>query len=157
MYLRRPFSESEMNCDVKFHWSFATPRGDPEKEIEILINRLDPAYKADFLRMNVKKHLWRGCFGGASIISLNIVESIEAKYQLFSRMVRAIYSRELRMAWERVFALALFIEKYTNVSSCDNFGSIFSFPGCFVNISESELNRIDQEYSGAIIKTFHGR
>lgn len=79
MFLKRPFSNSELNHSVKFLWHFQDHTWDDDQTINMLLAYLP--HSADLINYNIqKKSQWNGCFGVVSIIDLNLLEQVESKY-----------------------------------------------------------------------------
>lgn len=159
MFINRPFKETELNNQVKFHWYF-------DREEILDVNKLH--FFISMLNNNTgikgfitdSNNIWEGCFGGGSMIDLTIVENLEEKYNLFSNMVFSIKSRKERESFERLFGIILFYEKLITQPS-SNFGNIIKYPGAF----ESQNNNIEtaqyivnqKNYNTAILKVWRGR
>lgn len=156
MLLRRPFYPSELSSPVKFHWYFEYHQFDDDVMINSLLSQINDSKELIDYNMK-KKHLWHGCFGGASIIDLSLLEKIEKKYAFTESLKRIIKTRDQRCAFERVLGLLCFKEKYLNINSCANFGSIRYYPQAFHDIDENQFRQIKTHYPGAIMKTWHGR
>lgn len=155
MFLKRPFTDSELNHPIKFHWFFSVHLWDDDIRIDNLLVKLKNANK--LINYNHQKALWHGCFGVASIVDLSILEKIERKYLLTSSLVNAIKSRDDRMALERIFGLIMFKEGYVTLADCSNFGCIHDYPRNWQPVDDKFLNYLKSKYPGAILKTWHGR
>lgn len=86
----------------KIIWDFAHNWDKPEDEIE-MINVFNCKELLNFYN---NKKLWRGCFGGMSIISYEYLESINSKYNL-SLLLDKVITRYNRCRFERVIAVLL--------------------------------------------------
>jgi hypothetical protein len=155
MYIKRPFTNSELSHPLKFHWHFDKHAFDDDNKIDMLLANLRNSNK--LINYNHQKSLWHGCFGVACLIDLHILKKIEYKYSLITSLIDKIKSRDDRMALERIFALILFKEGYVNQASCSNFGCIFDYPQAFQDVDEKILKHLELTYPGAILKTWHGR
>lgn len=60
------------------------------------------------------KRLWKGCFGGMSVISHDFLRHIDSKYEL-AKLIPFISSRSNRMSFERVIACLLQKEDHGGV------------------------------------------
>lgn len=157
MFLKRRFHHHELNHPVKFHWHFPHQEESPEEEIQYLLSYLKQADELIDYNLNQKSE-WLGCFGVASLISLDVLRDLESKYGFISRLVRKINDREERMALERIFAILLFREGYLTKEGCSNFGTITEYPYNFrLTFESGELAWVKEAYPGAIIKTWRGR
>jgi hypothetical protein len=155
MFLSRPFRDSELSDPVRFHWYFTN-----EKDERRYSSYLSILSQPDLLIEYSKKlSLWKGCFGATSIIDLDIVNTLEEKYGIFSRLTMAIRTRPDREMFERIFGLILFYEGYVTDHQCSNFGDILHYPEAFesnyMNI-ETALQRANN-YDTAIVKIWRGR
>ncbi len=154
MFLRRPFTNEELNHPIKFHWHFEDHRADDDRYINFLLLHLKEP--KDLISYNKRKHLWYGCFGATSIIDLKLLKKIEKKYA-FTNLINLVINRSYRMAVERVFAILLFKENFVRKNNCSNFGCIHDYPDAFQNVDEELLEDLKSNYPGAILKTWHGR
>ena len=76
----------------------------------------------NLLHFYKKKNLWRGCFGGMTIISHEYLESVNAKYEL-RLLLNLVLTRYNRCSFERVIACIL-QKEHRNVSL---FGDIMGY------------------------------
>jgi len=105
----------------KFLWHFEHTWDKPHYEKQILFN-LD---QCEFLNyFHDSKNLWNGCFGAMSVISYDLLDSMNAKYNMME-LLNHIKTREHRMSFERVFAIMFTIENDWKVSSI--FGDIIEY------------------------------
>lgn len=156
MFLKRPFYQEELNNSVCFHWYFEFHNYDDDDMINHLLSHLHDSKKLiDYNTYH--KASWLGCFGCATIIDLTVLDQIENKYSLTGRLKKIIKTRAQRCAFERVLGVILFKEKYVNKEKCSNFGSIRFYPLAFEEVDSVTLEKIKSGYSGAILKTWHGR
>ena len=79
------------------------------------------------------KSLWKGCFGGMSIITHDYLTFIQNKYDI-SKLLGVISTREDRMAFERVIACLLQIEN----KSSPVFGDIHRYCPWGITFNEKE-------------------
>jgi hypothetical protein len=160
MFINRPFRDSELDNNVKFHWYFTKNGFDDYRKINNFISLLKnnkelTAFVAD------PDTIWQGCFGATSIIDLELVQYLEEEYNIFKSLVLTIKTRKDRETFERVFGIILYFEDLLNNNNCSNFGSITAYPGAF----ESENNNAEtashilrqRGYDTAIIKVWRGR
>jgi hypothetical protein len=159
MFINRPFKDSELEGDVKFHWYFTSNGFDDYRKIisyiSLLKNNLD---LQDYARDSEPK--WLGCFGGGAICDLKTIEYLEKEYKLFNSLVFSIKTRKDRETFERILGIVLFYDGIVN-ENCSNFGDIVKYPGAF----ESENNNYEtashilrqKGYDTAIIKVWRGR
>lgn len=155
MFLKRKFSDAELDHKIKFHWCFGDHSADDDMRIDALLGKLQ--YSDDLISYNHEKSLWNGCFGVTSIIDLSLLITIENKYGLTASLIDQIKCRNDRMALERIFAIVMFKEGSVTGADCSNFGSIFDYPGCWEKVGDNFLDYLKTTYPGAILKTWHGR
>lgn len=159
MFLHRPFQPSELDGPVRFHWHFDHEDRNDRKIINFL--SLLNQSKEVIAEFSNPDFVWKGCFGGASIIDLDVVEQLEEKYELFSKLTMSSRTRTDRKAFERVMGILVYYEKLIDHSTYSNFGSILSYPKAF----ESQNNNIETaahivsqaNYNTAILKVWRGR
>lgn len=84
-------------------WEFEHNWDQPTNEKE-LINTLNN--NNELLKFHKNKHLWKGCFGGMSVINYNFLKSLNDKYNL-KNMIPVVKTRYNRMSFERVIATIL--------------------------------------------------
>jgi hypothetical protein len=155
MFLSRPFRDSELSDPVRFHWYFSNEKD--ERRYSSYLSIL--SYPDPLIEYSKNLSSWKGCFGATSIIDLDVVNTLEEKYGMFSRLTMAIRTRPDREMFERIFGLILFYEGYVTDRQCSNFGDIFRYPGAFesnhMNV-ETALQRANN-YDTAIVKIWRGR
>jgi hypothetical protein len=160
MFINRPFRDSELEGDIKFHWQFDRNGENDFRKISNYISLLNKntelqAYATD------PDTKWFGCFGAASICNLSTIQYLEEEYKLFSILVLYIKTRKDRETFERVLGIILYYEGIFNNEECSNFGSIFKYPQSFEsqhNSMETAANILRQRgYDTAIIKVWRGR
>jgi hypothetical protein len=159
MFLNRPFRDTELEGDIKFHWYFDANNSDYRKItnfISMLPNNVElQAFATD------PDTKWYGCFGATTICDLSTIEYIEEEYKLFSILTLAIRTRKDREAFERVLGIVIYYEGIFNDDNCSNYGSILKYPDAF----ESENNNMEtaqhilrqRGYDTAIVKVWRGR
>jgi hypothetical protein len=151
MVLYRPFTENELDYECVFHWHFE------EKDASVIkktIAVLSSLTKSKELEEYVQIGKWRGCFGGAGIIDLSVVEMLEEKYKV-TKLVGYTRTRKQREIVERILGVLLSFEK--NVTS--NFGDIIDYPEKFLatTLQLATHNITQKSYNTAIIKLWRGR
>jgi|GEM_PF-2040692 len=157
MYMVRPFSKEEVAPLVKFHWHFSDHQWDGETPIEELLAKLK-GFEEEGLIAFKRSEKWDGCFGVASLIHIDVLKDLKTRYGFPGRLKKSVNMRLHRMALERVFAILVTKAGYFEGQKTSNFGSIHEFPYAFHReVSEQDLQSISSKYSGAIIKTWHGR
>jgi hypothetical protein len=159
MFLHRPFQPSELNGSIRFHWHFDNEDRDDRK----ILGLLSLLNKSNEIRTSFSESTfqWKGCFGGASIIDLDVVEHLEQKYELISKLISTIRTRIDRKAFERILGIVAWYEKLIDSSTPSNFGSILTYPMAF----ESQNNNIETaahivsqaNYNTSILKVWRGR
>ena len=160
MFINRPFKEQELEGDAKFHWYFESNGFDDTKKIQRYFSLLN---NGDELQEFISKptNVWKGCFGGATIISGDLVQYIEEKYHIFTQLCFVIKVRKDREAFERLLGIVLFYEEGVKATDYSNFGDILRYPDAF----NSENNNLEtashiirsRGYDTAILKVWRGR
>ena len=84
---------------------------------------------AELLTFYENKHLWKGCFGGMSIITHDYLVSVNDKYDI-SKLLDHVLTRGNRMAFERVIGCLLQKNERTetlfgNIHAYCNWGGTF--------------------------------
>jgi hypothetical protein len=162
MFINRPFRDNELEGKIRFHWQFS--KNNESNDFRKIINYLSmltnnielQAYATDITST------WFGCFGGTSICNLDLIQSIEEDYKLFSSLVLSIRTRKDRETFERIFGIILYYEGIFDNEKCSNYGDIFKYPKAFeteyvLNI-ENIPNILKQyNYDTAIMKVWRGR
>lgn len=110
----------DLNTDTySILWEFKHTWDQPIGE-NILINSLDN--NNELLKFHNNKNLWKGCFGGMSVINYNFLYSLNEKYN-FKNMIPVVKTRYDRMSFERVIAVIL---QYNSPKKC-LFGNIHKY------------------------------
>ena len=159
MFLHRRFTDAELSASVRFHWHFSNSEIRNDRKIGTYLSMLQD-HEGLLEYANQPDSAWNGCFGGASIIDLDIVTQLEEAYSFFSTLVLSIKTRKDRETFERLFGIALHFSNMIEEPS-SNFGNIVKYPGAF----ESQISTPDQAahalsqkgYDTAIIKVWRGR
>jgi hypothetical protein len=159
MFLHRPFQPSELEGGIRFHWHFNDEDRDDRKILSLLSLLNDSNHiRTSFSESDFQ---WKGCFGGASIIDLEVIEQLEQKYEFISKLISTIRTRNDRKAFERILGIVACYEKLIDSSTPSNFGSILTYPKAF----ESQNNNIETaahivsqaNYNTSILKVWRGR
>ena len=151
MFMVRPFEDSELRYKVIPIWHFSTHSND---EITIEPYLLEKLINHTELLLEYKKRIWNGCFGAATIISLEAVENIEKKYNAVTILPTVLHNRKDRMALERIWGLLLYVEN--NISHTSLYGDIRKHPYAFKNSIPYQLYE-ERCTVHAICKTWSGR
>ena len=160
MFLNRPFQPVELEGSIRFHWHFDHADVRNDRKISTFLSLL-PQSKEVIAEISNPEFIWKGCFGGTSIVDLEVVEQLEEKYEFFSKLISAIRTRNDRETFERVLGIMVYYEHLMDASPPSNFGSILSYPKAF----ESQNNNIETaahiisqaNYNTSIIKVWRGR
>lgn len=100
-------------------WSFEHWYDNEEKETEIL---RDLKNSDELIQFYHRKDIWKGCFGGMSIISHDYLSYLQDRYNI-QRLASHIYSRDTRYHFERVIGCILQLDHRRDAL----FGSIHSY------------------------------
>lgn len=160
MFLHRPFQPSELEGGIRFHWHFDHADVRNDRKISTFLSLLSQS-KEVIAELSNPEFMWKGCFGGTSIVDLEVVEQLEEKYEFFSKLISAIRTRSDRETFERVLGIMVHYEHLMDASPPSNFGSILSYPKAF----ESQNNNIETathiisqaNYNTSILKVWRGR
>ena len=106
----------KINQSVIFLWHFDKYLGKNKSDLDIdndtnllFINHCKHSERENILKLYYNKAKWVGCFGVASIISLEFINMIFYKYD-FENCIKNVKNRPQREAMERVFAILSFLE-----------------------------------------------
>jgi len=157
MFLSRPFHDSELSDPVRFHWFFLNKKDDRKYSTYLsILSQSEP-----LIEYSKQLSSWKGCFGATSIIDFDVVNKLEEKYGMFSRLAMAIRTRPDREMFERIFGMIMFYEGYVTEQQCSNFGDILRYPDAFESqfqTMETAGHSLTQaNYDTAIIKVWRGR
>jgi hypothetical protein len=160
MFINRPFRDSELEGDIKFHWHFDGAGINDFRKISNYISILKNNTELQAFATDTDTK-WYGCFGATTICSLSTIQYVEEEYKLFSLLVLSIRTRKDREAFERVLGIVLYYEGIFDTENCSNYGNILKYPGAF----ESENNNYEtashilrqKGYDTAIVKVWRGR
>lgn len=155
MFLSRPFHDNELSDSVRFHWHFAAD----DRKYSTYLSAL--SHSESIIEYSKQRSAWKGCFGATSIISLELVQALEKKYGIFSRLTMAIRTRPEREIFERIFGMIMCYEGHVTAQSCSNFGDILRYPDAFESqfqtLETASQRLIDARYDTAIVKVWRGR
>jgi len=102
----------------------------------------------ELLAFYENKNLWKGCFGGMSIITHDYLTFINSKYEI-SKLLDHVLTRFNRMSFERVIACLL----QKNFKNESLFGNIFGY--CKDGTRFHEIEKYKDKLS--IVKVWTGR
>lgn len=156
MFIIKPFNNDEINKieTIKFLWHFDRCK-EYSKDLQFkLISKLN--YNKELFNKYNDFDSWNGCFGVCSIITLNFIEKIQDKYNLFN-ILSISNSKEARCCIERLIAVISFYELNWNIndtakySLLDNMYNYFSDQG--YNYDSYKTLKLDLP----IIKCYYNR
>lgn len=120
VFINQRFDENIFNTNTyRILWTFEHMYDTPLEEIRI-IKHLEN--NAELLEFYENKDLWKGCFGGMTIINHDFLTSVNARYNIYN-IIDDIQTRESRCYFERIIAVIL----QKNAPLCDVFGDIYKF------------------------------
>jgi len=131
--------------DYKIIWDFSHNCDQPDDELKI-IKLFNDQKLINFYK---NKNLWRGCFGGMSIIKHSYLSNINNKYNI-SLLLDVILNRYNRMSFERVIAVLL--QKNSNSKNIVLLGDITKYCKWGLDFENKEKNN-----NLPIIKVWTGR
>jgi hypothetical protein len=148
-----------INTYIDFHtdkykiiWNFEHHWDQIEDETNI-INLFNDNYLLNFYE---NKSLWKGCFGGMSIITYDYLAEINSKYDL-SKLLNSITTRFNRMSFERVIGCLL----YMNSKDTSNnllLGDIFKYIKSYgFRYANTNWHNKDQYQHVPLLKIWTGR
>jgi hypothetical protein len=160
MFINRPFRDTELEGDIKFHWNFTKNNDGDIRKIINYVSMLTNARELQAFATDPET-LWYGCFGATSICDLATIQYLEEEYKIFSRLVLSIRTRKDREIFERVFGIVLYYEGIFKDEKCSNYGDILKYPGAFesdnTNMETASHVLKQKGYDTAIIKVWRGR
>lgn len=129
--------------DVKFIWHFEHfwDKDEDEKNLIGLLN-----YSDELVSYYSDKSLWKGCFGGMSVIDYSFVKVLAEKYNFFI-LLHHINNRDKRMCFERVYALVCSYEKKIQNENASLFNNIMTYTRDGYSFEEymfEQMNNIDR-------------
>ena len=128
----------------KFMWNFEHRWDQIEYETQIIKLFND----TDLLSFYENKLLWKGCFGGMTVITYDFLSFINKKYDLINILLNEITNRLHRYSFERI--LGCILNKEQNIETF--FGKIYDYCKWGILFSEKE-----QYNYLPIIKIWSGR
>jgi len=72
MFLHRPFQPSELEGSIRFHWHFDHADVRNDRKISTFLSLLSQS-KDVIAKISNPEFIWKGCFGGTSIVDLEVV------------------------------------------------------------------------------------
>jgi inorganic pyrophosphatase len=137
-------------------WDFI-PNIDDDENIERILSKIEN--NSYFLQYYRNKN-WKGCFGGMSIISLEVIEQIVEKIpNFFDILLEIIQNRRDRMAFERIISIIL--NCVTNIVITNSiFGNIHNWCEKITNGKKTcdlKLEDYNSEFKYEVIKLWTGR
>ena len=96
------YIDIDLKCNYKILWSFEHYYDNEDREMSML-NLFNDTELIDFYK---NKDLWKGCFGGMSIIKHDYLKHINSKYDI-SKLLPIVLTRENRCSFERVIGCLL--------------------------------------------------
>ncbi len=121
------------NIENKMLWHIGHHRFD-KTNLEINLIKLLKGSE-ELIKLYKQKHNWNGCFGVTSIVTLDYMDLLEDKYDIFV-LVNYIKKRMDRMCLERIYGFLMMKELGYNNRNNSLFGDILKYPYSFkVNIS----------------------
>lgn len=92
------------NEPYKFIWQFDSGKWDCRVNELTLLSKLDN--NTELIKLYNNTRLWKGCFGGMTIIKHSFLEQIHKKHNIYN-LIPSITCRTQRCAFERVIACLL--------------------------------------------------
>ena len=154
MFMKRPFTQEELEGKLKFFWHFSDHTTDDDAMIEQLLQFVP--HGNELCTLNKQKYAWNGCFGLACVIDWSTAKALDDKYGFASLLVNFVKNRDDRMAYERVFGLIAFHEQLVTKTNCSAFGSIHDYPGSWQADFDWQIKN-QKLYPYAVMKTWSGR
>jgi hypothetical protein len=159
MVLHRPFRPTELDGILRFHWHFSMKESNYHAKMALQFSSMRH-HEGLLAFVNDASSQWKGCFGGAAMISYDAVEHLEKKYGFFSTLVLSIKTRKDRETFERMLGAVTFFEKMVEMDTCSTFGDIIRYPGAFTDNMNKDMTaqQVQQaNYDTAILKIWRGR
>jgi hypothetical protein len=151
MFLARPFRKEELDGKLRFLWHFTEPT---ERKLETYLTMLQAGAEA---WNDLQTTGWHGCFGAASMVSLEAVDQLEVAYEVWSRLVLAVRARVDRKMFERILGVLAGREGLTDGKGI--FGDITKYPDAFESQAQTlaAAQRLAAGYDTAVWKVWKGR
>jgi len=155
MFMARPFRPEELGEEMRFLWHFMESSAD--RKMEMYLTMLPEG--SDVWEGAQDTNSWRGCFGAASIVSLRAIEQLEARYEVFTRLVMAVRARVDRKMFERIIGLLASREGFVGADGWSTFGDIRKYPDAFESQAQTvaAAQRLAAGYDTAVWKVWKGR
>lgn len=118
VFIQKPIKFDKVN---RYMWHFTTHAFDNVEGEVNLIEKL--SNNKELLKFYKSKKQWFGCFGVMSVITYDMIDNINSKYNFFN-LLKFITCRKERMMLERVFGMILTFESGHNLSENSYFGNI---------------------------------
>lgn len=134
--------------DSAFLWEFEHNWDNPKKELEY-IYKLNNSN--ELIKYYNQKQLWKGCFGGMTVITLDFLSKINLKHNI-NLLLPHITSRSDRMCFERIIAVLC---SYHNPNIKSIFGNIHKY--CRWGITYNEYINDKSKFNKIIYKVWSGR
>ena len=154
VFIQKPIKFNKYN---KFLWHFTSHEWDLPGE-KTLINNFNKPQSV--LTTYNNKSIWYGCFGVMSVITYDMIHTMNSKYNFFN-LLTSIKSRPQRMMLERIFAATLWTEAGLTLETCSYFGNIMSYCEWSFNEDYSFSDYTRDRQSGKIkypiVKLWSGR
>jgi hypothetical protein len=147
------YIDFEKYDSIKFIWHFTHDWDNENNEINLLDNI---NANKNLIKFYNNKSMWNGCFGIQSIITMEYIEMIEKKYKIFN-LLNIINSREIRMAFERIFGLLCSFETKELQKTPSIFGKIHHYLHWGYNYENYILDKSSNKIEVPLIKVWTGR
>jgi hypothetical protein len=155
MFLTRSIDEyADSIVDFQFLWHFADHTSDVPKERAIMSMMRDTE---GLLKLYDNNRMWVGCFGVASIVTLDFLNRIEKRHEFLDICIREISDRRHRSMFERIFACLCIVNMVNKRSFISAFGDIYAY--CRWGITYGMYVNYDTKtrLSYPIVKVWTGR
>lgn len=136
---------------IKFLWYFDSKSSFEAQKVERLLALLNNHLA---LLTYCKQHTWYGCFGVASVVSLDFINLLHEKYNFFI-LLNYINTKDDRMVLERILGIIVFFELNITVYDCSLFNSIADHFRAF-QLTYEQYTKIKKSNQN-IIKIWVGR
>ncbi len=139
---------------VKFLWTFRHCFNNPVEERKTIDNLINTN---ELLNIHNNLSLWKGCFGGMSVIEYDFLKNIQEKYSFFN-IINYINEREKRYNFERLIGLVSCAEYPELNNECSLFGDIHQYIRWGVTFDEYlNMKNNGQVNNFPIMKVWSGR
>ena len=158
MFLKREFRPEELEYGTKFHWYFSISR---DLYLDKIIELSSFISNSNSLINYINSDKWIGCFGAATIITVETINYLEKKYNLFTTLIHHIHNRREREYFERIIGIILCFEKIIDINKPSNCGCIHNVPECwdqkYKTIEDVIKLHNEHNYNSVIGKIWRGR